>query len=187
MWSPKQNNNFFRRQFTVGLLIVSRTHHDPRPGLRTLSINPFLLCITHWYTIHNHYSTLFSSTTCGKMADLLRVAIANLQTCFSGSENTQTVIARYCKTISLTNWREEVLHNTHPLASNIIFVMLGLWCYSEHRKLIVYALSVHPHRASWKVCLTTVGIETVIHTVVSQILQFDRCECRLRVTSQTLY
>jgi hypothetical protein len=86
MWSPKQNNNFFRRQSDSSLLVGHII--DPRPGLRTLSINPFVPCITHWYTIHNHYSKLFPSTTCRKMDDLLRDAIANLQTCFPGSENT---------------------------------------------------------------------------------------------------
>jgi hypothetical protein len=52
-------------------------------------------------------------------------------------------------------------------------------------------LSVHPHRASWKVCLTTVGIEPTtfgIPTVqVRQTFQLARCGCTLRVTSQTSY
>ena len=50
MRSSKQNNNF--SSLIVGCII------DPRPGLSTLSIDPFVSCVTHWCTIYNHYSTL---------------------------------------------------------------------------------------------------------------------------------
>jgi hypothetical protein len=50
MRSLKQNNNF--SSLIVGCII------DPRPGLSTLSIDPFVSCVTHWCTIYNHYSTL---------------------------------------------------------------------------------------------------------------------------------
>jgi hypothetical protein len=33
------------------------------------------------------------------------------------------------------------------------------WCYVREYDVCGVTLSVHPHRASWKVCLTTVGIE----------------------------
>ena len=56
-------------------------------------------------------------------------------------------------------------------------------------------LSVHPHRASWKVCLTTVGIEPKSIGLVFQrsrvrfhrwqTFQLARCGCTLRVTPQT--
>ena len=75
-------SKFFFRRQSDSSLIVGRII-DPRPGLRALS-----------------------------MDDLLRDAIANLQTTFSGSENTQELLLRV-KTIYHPNWREsvEVLQN----------------------------------------------------------------------------
>jgi hypothetical protein len=78
---------FFRRQsdssLNVGRII------DPRPGLRALSMDPFVPCVTYW-------------TGAPYMNDLLRNAIVNLQTCFSGSENTQELLLRV-KTIYHSN------------------------------------------------------------------------------------
>jgi hypothetical protein len=69
-----------------------------------------------------------------------------------------------------------------------------LWCYSECASV---TLSVHPHRASWKVYLTTVGIEPASfgipvqrsvgraldwYPVMRQTFQLSRCGCTLRVT-----
>jgi hypothetical protein len=42
----------------------------------------------------------------------------------------------------------------------ILFVCVGVMHSGEYDVCDV-TLSVHPHRASWKVCLTTVGIEPV--------------------------
>jgi hypothetical protein len=89
---------FFGRQLDSSLIFGRIIY--PRPGLRALSIDPFVPCLIHWYTIylslHIHIVLLRpQEERCRTKDDLLRDAIANLQSCFSGSENTdlRTVIA----------------------------------------------------------------------------------------------
>ena len=72
-----KTTTIFRRQ-SDSSLIVGRII-DPRPCLRALSIDPFVPFVTHWYTIYNHYFTLFFfDHMYRKMDNLLRDAIANL-------------------------------------------------------------------------------------------------------------
>jgi hypothetical protein len=57
-WQWRHCKFFIRRQ-SVSSLIVGRII-DPRPGLRALSMDPFVPCVTHWFTIYpSLISTLF--------------------------------------------------------------------------------------------------------------------------------
>ena len=83
-----RRRNFFPRRQSDSSLIVGHII-DSRPGLRALSMDPFVTLrnpLVHHISITSRCS---SSTTCREVNDLLRDAIANLITCFSGSENTQ--------------------------------------------------------------------------------------------------
>jgi hypothetical protein len=119
-WS--KTTTFFRRQSDSSLIVGCII--DPRPDLRALSIDPFVPCVTHWYTIYNHYSTLFFFNHVQKDGRFASRCHSK-STCFSGSKNTQKLLLRD-KTISHPNWREEVLQNTRLL------VISCLWCYFEH-------------------------------------------------------
>jgi hypothetical protein len=81
---------FFRRQsdssLIVGRIIDYIASTPPRVIDGSLR-NP----LVHHISITPRCS---SSTTCRKMNDLLRDAIVNLQTCFSGSENTPELLLR---------------------------------------------------------------------------------------------
>jgi hypothetical protein len=87
-----RRRKFFFRRHPDSSLIVGRII-DQRAGLHALSMDPFVPCVTHWNTI-SITPRFSSSTTCRKMNDLLRDAIATLQTCFSGSDNTQEQLLR---------------------------------------------------------------------------------------------
>jgi hypothetical protein len=65
------------------------------------------------------------------------------------------------------------------------FVCVGVMYSGEYMFVMLLALSVHPHWASWKVSLATVA--GLIPTVAKLTFQLARCGYTLRVTSQTSY
>ena len=84
---------FFRRQSDPSL-IVGRII-DPRPGVCALLMDPFVPCVTHWCTIYPSFHVVLRPRQKDeRLNDMLRDAIVNLQTCFSGSENTQELLLR---------------------------------------------------------------------------------------------
>jgi hypothetical protein len=49
--SGSRSCKFFSRRQSGSSFIIGRII-DPRPGLRTLSIDPFVPCVIHWFTIY---------------------------------------------------------------------------------------------------------------------------------------